>query len=105
MVRCVRTARCLISYLVRNSDRADAALGSVADVRGDAVGGFLDQRPPVRLHALGGRGERQRGDQVSGVIADAGGDAAHADLRLLVVRRPALALNALEVALEEAEIG
>src|SRR5581483_892634 len=86
-------------------DRADAARRPVADGRGDSVRGFLHQRSPMRLHALGGRRERERGDQMSGVVADAGGDAAHADLRLLVVGGPALALGALEVALEKPEVG
>src|SRR5688572_33397608 len=70
-----------------------------------AVGGFLDQRSPLQLHAVGRRGERQRGDQGADVVTDAGGDAAHADLGLLVVGRPALGLDALELALERGERG
>src|SRR3979409_260745 len=38
-------------------------------------------------------------------LPPAGGDAAHADLRFLGIDRPALALDALEVALEQREAG
>ena len=41
----------------------------------------------------------------AGVVADAGGDAAHAELGFLVVGGPALALDALELALEERQAG
>src|SRR4051794_6765775 len=79
---------------------ADSGRRPVADVARDAIGGFLDERTPLHLHAVGGRGERQRGDEITAVVADSGGDAANADLRFLIVGRPALALDALEVALE-----
>ena len=77
----------------------------MADGARDLVGGFLDQRAPLQLHAVGGRGERERRHQRAAVIAHAGGDAAHADLRFLGIDRPALALDALEVALEQREVG
>src|SRR3712207_7610859 len=51
---------------------------------------FRSERPPLHLHAIGGRGERKRGNEVAGVIVDAGRDAAHAELGLLVVGGPAL---------------
>src|SRR6185295_10989555 len=40
---------------------ADARARAVADLAGDAVGGLLHQRPPLHLHAVGGRGEREGG--------------------------------------------
>src|SRR6185295_12217574 len=83
-----------------NSMRPDLGFGRVADALRDAVGGLLHQRAPLRLHAVGRRGERERGDEAPGVVADAGGDAAHADLGFLAVGGEALALDALEVALE-----
>src|SRR5947208_102319 len=84
---------------------ADPRGRPMADGARDLVGGFLDQRAPLQLHAVGGRGERERCHQRAAVIAHAGGDAAHADLRFLGIDRPALALDALEVALEQREVG
>src|SRR5262245_46724676 len=78
---------------------------AVADGARDALRGLLDQRSPLHLHAVGRSGKRERGNQVAGVVADAGGDAAHAELGFLVVGRPALALDALELALEQRHAG
>src|SRR5262245_48035980 len=77
---------------------------AVADAARDALGGFLDQRTPLRLHAVRRRRQRERGDQVAGVVADAGRDAAHAEFGFLVVGRPALALDALQLALERGDV-
>src|SRR5574339_59441 len=74
---------------------------AVADGARDALGGFRHQRSPLHLHAVGRRGERQRRDQRAVVVADPGGDAAHAELGFLVVGGPALALDALELLLEQ----
>src|ERR1041384_67510 len=84
---------------------ADARARSVADLAGDAVRGLLHERTPLHLHAGGPRRERKTGDQRAAVVADARVDATHADLRLLVVRGPALALDFLEVALQELDAG
>src|SRR3954469_6374552 len=77
----------------------------MTDGVGNTIGRFLDEWPPVRLHPIGRRGERQRGDQAPGVVPNAGRDAAHANLRFLAVGRPAGALDALELALELREVG
>src|SRR6185436_16711420 len=87
------------------SGYTDARARPMADLAGNAVRGLLDERSPLQLHAVGGRGERERGDQRAVVVADPGGDAAHADLGLLAVGRPALALDLLQVALEELHAG
>src|SRR5574341_1479755 len=71
------------------SSRPDARFARpVADGVRDALGGLLDQRPPLRLHAVGGGRERKRRDELAAVVAHARGDAAHADLGLLVVGGP-----------------
>src|SRR5574341_1972991 len=71
----------------------------------NALGGFLDERPPLHLHAVGGCRERKRGHERAGIVADPGGHAAHAELGFLVVGRPALALDALQLALELGQRG
>src|SRR5690349_6019999 len=75
------------------------------DRSGDALCRVLHQRTPLRLHSIGRRGERQRGDEAAAVVAYPGGDAAQPELGLLVVGRPALTLDALELALEQGEAG
>src|SRR6185295_15105058 len=57
------------------SGYTDARARPMADLAGNAVRGLLDERSPLQLHAVGGRGERERGDQRAVVVADPGGDA------------------------------
>src|SRR5690606_28347690 len=79
--------------------------GPMADRARDAVGRLLDERSPLDLHAVGGGRERERRDEKTAVVTDARGHAAHAELRFLVVRRPALAPDAVELALEDRQRG
>src|SRR5437899_3300187 len=78
---------------------------SVPNRSRDFRGGFPDQSRPSSLHALGRGRHRQAGDQSSRVVANARTDAAHAELRLLVVQCVAVAADALELALEGAGRG
>src|SRR5207302_10061077 len=84
--------------------RPDPRGRPVTDGARNLVGGFLDQRAPLHLHAVGGRGERARRYQCSAVIPHAGGDVANADLGLLGIVCSALAVAALDAALEPAAV-
>src|SRR5258705_1108731 len=92
-------------FFSRGLGDPDSRRRPVPDVARDTVGGFLDERAPLDFHAVGGSRERQGGDEVAAVVPDPRGDAAHADLRFLVVGRPALAVDALEIALERRHPG
>src|SRR5690606_38426197 len=77
----------------------------VAERRGDLVGGEAELVDPLVLDELGGRRDRQAGDQAARVVADTGGDAADTGFEFFIVAGVAAGAHERELALELRGLG